>query len=522
MDSEQRTTPIVEAWLKGTSDIPFGTEMGVRRVRSRVRHTRQRGRWWRLPLVRRTPASAPGIQSVEFQPTSTGATQGHTPAAIARFQPVLNATKLVVASAIVALMGGFLLSGMLTQSGDDGAPGAVSPSPTADLLSTLDIEDVTLGVQRLTVDGVGRNLRGLRAVDYGASGPVWLTRDDGRVFRLDVAGNTKIDVQQQPTRVSSLPDGSIVMVAGREAYLIDPTPAGADGAAAPAAAISISPELPSHIRTPTALAGAADGSVWASWTAGSTINPRDTRVLRYLDGEWQDLSGADGLGGLIDLVSADFYVCDITDTSDGAVYVGFCGGGGWGFGGGGLFRYLDGSWERVPVFAEMGRTDILVSDLLSLASGPDGTLWAVAMTTTSRIAEGVAAGDWSVVDEQTPGPDRLQHGPALLRLQDGRWSAYAWHDIEPDTQRVPWQWDLFDVSAVDPDGVLWFGSVVMNRSKVKLGSYDGDEVRWYPKVTGARDIEIGPDGRPWVAAADGIYVIDRAETESETEGRDAD
>jgi len=136
----------------------------------------------------------------------------------------------------------------------------------------------------------------------------------------------------------------------------------------------------------------------------------------------------------------------------------------------------------------------------------------------------VVAGDWSVVDEQTPGPDPLNHGPALLRLQDGRWSAYAWTEIEPDTQRVPWVWGVTsDQLAVDTDGVLWFRSAEANgRSDVTLGSFDGNEVRWYPEVAGTRDVEIGPDGRPWVAAANGIYVIDRAEAESDPEGRDAD
>jgi hypothetical protein len=59
MDSEQRTTPIVEAWLKGTSDTPYDTEMGAGRVKSRVRQTRQRGRWWPLPSFQRTPAPTP-------------------------------------------------------------------------------------------------------------------------------------------------------------------------------------------------------------------------------------------------------------------------------------------------------------------------------------------------------------------------------------------------------------------------------------------------------------------------------
>lgn len=133
---------------------------------------------------------------------------------------------------------------------------------------------------------------------------------------------------------------------------------------------------------------------------------------------------------------------------------------------------------------------------------------------TPQIAEAAAARDWSVVDELVAaGSAGLpQAGPALLSLRDGAWSAHAWHDLEPDRQRLPWQWDARDALAVDADGALWFGSAGgSGRPEVMIGSHDGEELRWNPEVVDARELEIGPDGNPWIAAADGLYVIDLAE-----------
>jgi hypothetical protein len=127
MDREQQTTPIVEAWLKGTSDTPYGTEMGVGRVKSRVRHTSQRGRWWPLPSFQRTPAPTPPIP----------VTNGHSPTATARTMPMFSATKFVVAGVIVALFGGFLLSGVVTQPSDDSLPAAASASASTQVEPTV-------------------------------------------------------------------------------------------------------------------------------------------------------------------------------------------------------------------------------------------------------------------------------------------------------------------------------------------------------------------------------------------------
>jgi len=76
------------------------------------------------------------------------------PLATARFQPVLSATKFVAAGVIVALFGGFLLSGVLTQDGDESLllPGAsASPEATPSYSFTLPAE-VPDGIESGTLD----------------------------------------------------------------------------------------------------------------------------------------------------------------------------------------------------------------------------------------------------------------------------------------------------------------------------------------------------------------------------------
>ncbi len=81
-----------------------------------------------------------------------------------RFQSMFSAAKFVVAGAVVALFGGFLLAGVLTQPSEEQARvvGA-SPSATSDLLSTLVTEEVEPGVYRVLSDDVGHDLLDLRA-----------------------------------------------------------------------------------------------------------------------------------------------------------------------------------------------------------------------------------------------------------------------------------------------------------------------------------------------------------------------
>ena len=114
-----------------------------------------------------------------------------------RFQSMISAAKFVVAGAIVALFGGFLLAGVLTQPNEGEVPAAVTDSPapvtTPDLLPGVDLvtEEVEPGVYRVLSDGV-RELAAPRGegsftvfdLVVGHDGGVWRVGPDDEVFRL--------------------------------------------------------------------------------------------------------------------------------------------------------------------------------------------------------------------------------------------------------------------------------------------------------------------------------------------------
>jgi hypothetical protein len=126
MNSEEQTTSIVEAWLKGTSDTPYGTEMGVGRVKSRARRTRQRGRWWPLPSFTRSTSPAPSIPSTQFQSTPIPATNGHTPTVTGRTQSMFSPAKAITAAALVFAIGGVMLIAQPFDQQGGGVPGAAT------------------------------------------------------------------------------------------------------------------------------------------------------------------------------------------------------------------------------------------------------------------------------------------------------------------------------------------------------------------------------------------------------------
>ena len=106
---------------------------------------------------------------------------------------MFSATKFVVAGVIVALFGGFLLSGVLTtQRGDEMAPAAVtaapSPSPitTEELLSGMVTEEVEPGVLRIRDDAV--RYPGVRGPAISPIGRVWLFKG-GSMFELGRAAS---------------------------------------------------------------------------------------------------------------------------------------------------------------------------------------------------------------------------------------------------------------------------------------------------------------------------------------------
>ena len=148
-----------------------------------------------------------------------------------RFGSLFSATKLVVAGSVVAVFGGLLLAGVLTQPDDDTLlPVGGSPSPTtrSDLLSGVDlsVDELEPGVYRVVSDGV-RDLvdpydpadeRKHNNLVAGQDGSVWIL-DRDRFYRIGAADTypsvlqTRLDPLSAP-RPYVDPDGTLWVMAG--------------------------------------------------------------------------------------------------------------------------------------------------------------------------------------------------------------------------------------------------------------------------------------------------------------------
>jgi hypothetical protein len=192
-------------------------------------------------------------------------------------------------------------------------------------------------------------------------------------------------------------------------------------------------------------------------------------------------------------------VCDIAATRDDIVWFGVCGAGGAGFGAGALVRFDGTTWAEVEPFAATDRPDLRVSDVQSLALGPDDTLWAMTFTNTEANMRG--EGDFSA--EWLDDPLR---GHVLVHFDGERWTAYPIDEVAPDAD--PLYFHAMSM-VVDAMGTLWLGA---DHSNLEAGasalvSFDGTTATRYPSIAGARGLAVGPGGGVWAATEDGLYVI---------------
>jgi len=116
-----------------------------------------------------------------------------------KFQSMFSATKFVIAGVIVALFGGFLLTGVLTQRNEPLPVGAsASAGVRSDLLSGLDLEVEEVGPRLIRVlgDGERQTRRSIIDVAIAPNGDVWVMRHNGTVYRLGEPGNAFQDRDQ--------------------------------------------------------------------------------------------------------------------------------------------------------------------------------------------------------------------------------------------------------------------------------------------------------------------------------------
>lgn len=122
MRTERQLEPLVRAWLRRTSGSPHSTSETIGDVMSRLPQTRQRGRWWPLPLVRRRVAPRPqdtGLEAVSGPHVADGYATV-TWRVHAMFTPVRAIVAVVLASSI----GGLALVAQPFDRQDVGIPAA--------------------------------------------------------------------------------------------------------------------------------------------------------------------------------------------------------------------------------------------------------------------------------------------------------------------------------------------------------------------------------------------------------------
>jgi hypothetical protein len=373
-----------------------------------------------------------------------------------RFQSMFSATKFIVAGAIVALFGGFLLAGVLTQPSEERMPAAVtgSPDPT-DLLPGVDLltEEVEPGVYRVLSDGTDHDLAGIGRECFNSDGlaiapdgTVWLhtnpaSRDPGASELIRLGDPDAHPMPWQGWWSLNLgPDGApwaddgfgMIHRLGSEGWS-KVTETGGMAIAADGTIDVVPSEVLERLREyrsdvwfdwNTAFVVAADGAVWAPLTIRGT-SPANVILLRF-DGE---------------------------------------------------------SWSLVDPLGVGAYTDLLPH------VGADGTVWVNLETEYADIA-------------YDPGHRYL------ATYGDDGWMVFP----TEDGFRLFTAGDNFGLLRVDHSGAVWVRT--MDADGVRV--FDGQTWRRYLEAHGGVcDMEVAPDGRVWVTSDD-LYIID-PETAAATE-----
>jgi hypothetical protein len=452
------------------------------------------------------------------------------------------ATRFVVAGAIVALFGGFLLSGVLTQQlSEERVPAAVTGSPvpttTPDLLPGVGLitEEVEPGVYRVLSDGVrefGHSTRSRNmSLTFRADGSLW-TASLGLLSRL---GSDETVRAPAPGAF-----GRGELVAGPDGMPWAAWAGGCENASAPsissfdgtawtlrsegmeAPASGSDPRWP-----PDAMVELAIGRDGVAWAVGEDCgdeaqNDDDahTRLLRLGPDGWSVYRIGDGLP-MLECGGSCSGGWNIDIMPDGTVWLGVPQGG--------LLRFDGSAWEVVRPLG--GDED---HGVISLASNQDGVLWAEIQTED--------AVPWY---ESRLGEDRL-----LARFDGRTWEVFPYVSDGDDAGPGPGS-----IQAVGPDGTVWLtdantpqdrGARILDDPELQgyrwtpfPVSFDGERWRRYPQVLvdwasdplaelerwqGTREstlavdqIAVGPDGAVWLAVGvgnsdgyrAGLYVITR-------------
>jgi len=389
----------------------------------------------------------------------------------------------------VALFGGFLLSGVLTQQGDEGAPAAVasaSASPESettteataapensvntDILPGVDLvtEEVEAGVYRVVSDGF---------------------RDLARIPRR--SGKVPVDTTTSSAIVAGS-DGSIWMSMPEGSFRIGGGDTSEGGVA----------------RIQTTVAAGPDGAVWTSWTQP---------VRRFSDGTWEEVAEFEGLGvGGMDVTSDGTVWAQIV-SGDGTTRVSRVGSNGlttidvpkryarvypavnWGQ----FFSVSDEGQVWMHSFIDPPRRDGTLTHF-------DGESWGVAdptgMATSMRTGPFDLGSDgtlWAYFRGTVPPADGERAPGVLTRLRDGSWTTFTAADGVPPMIDMYQGFEGFLRAA--PDGSVWM--TPQPREEQRSGRWaecDGvarfDGAEWDHFLRGycVYAFDVAPDGSAWL------------------------
>lgn len=398
-----------------------------------------------------------------------------------RFHSILSAARFVLAGAIVALFGGFLLAGILAQRNEDMAPAAVtdgpSPTTTEALLSGMVTEEVEPGVFRVLSDGVREPLAldSQAKVVAGMDGSVVLWHTDRRChpphalelrasctgYRLGDPETFSISGATEPEQDPGgdlKPVGFGLHEVGPDGTIWGYSFIQGDGRndlrAFDGDSLVVRKErgdYPSEVEP----GFAADGTTWAVWSDGG-----DVKVGRLTAEGWEVVQGSEagGAGWVIGSATGKVVLIRVGE---------------------GIMRAT--TEGLAPSY------DAIEAPLLHVRRRPagvadDGTLW------------------WA-------GVRGFERPRDLVRFDGSIWQTF---EIPVVARMGPLG------TTVAPDGSVWVGSGAYDERGSGLHRFDGTAwTRFLPQFT-IFSLDIGPDGAVWFIANvepgdnrdhAGLYVI---------------
>jgi len=402
-----------------------------------------------------------------------------------RFPTMFSATKYIVAGVIVALFGGFLLSGVLTSPSEESAPAAASASPatpslaptsTVDPLAQALTEEVEPGVLRVVNDGtrdLSRMPQGLRtrqdntldsAIAAGPDGSIWMSMPEGS-FRVGEAATSDGDAAAFQTIVKVGPDGRVwkawtTLLRSR-----------ADGSWTIAKGFQNKHVIGIEITS--------DGAVWARTLCRGGSKCKNEWGLTRLDGDDRTtIAVPDRFAKVFGGAKMDqrFSVSPegevwMNSFVEGSRFVGT------------LVHYDGERWESVDPTGSVdpnGSEAVLRTGPFDL--GTDGTLWVY------------------LRDHDAPSADLRAHG-WLARLIDGQWTTFSRANGVPSMVDMYMGFQGFLRAA--PDGSVWLTPQPDNDREGEcdgVANFDGTTWKHYLRGHCVYAFDVAADGSAWLHA----------------------